>query len=125
MSRQVISQQPGKPFSRGTKVGNLLFVSGQMGIDENDKPVPGGIDPQMRRTMDWVVEILAEGGATLDDVQMVNNYMADLATDYATMNKIYFEYFGEGDMPARATVEVRRLAMDLLVEISCIATVKS
>lgn len=123
MPRQIISEGPGKPFSRGTRCGNLLFVSGQMGIDENDKPVPGGIEEQMRKTMDWVVEILKEGGATLDDVQMVNIYMADLENDYQGMNKVYFDYFGTSNMPARATVEVRRLALDLRVEVSCIAAV--
>ena len=123
MPRQIISEEAGKPYSCGTKSGNMIFVSGQMGLDREGKVVPGGIEPQMRRTMDWIAEILGQAGATLDDVQMVNIYMADLQRDYATMNKIYFEYMGTSNMPARATVEVSRLAFDLLVEISCIAVV--
>ena len=75
----------------------------------------------MRRIMDWIVEILAEGGATLDDVVMVNVYLSDLGGDYDAMNKVYFEYFGTTNMPARATVEVSRLALDLRVEVSCVA----
>ena len=64
--------------------------------------------------------MLAHGGAGLDDVTMVNVYMKDLDADYAVMNQIYREFFGD-KLPARATVEVSRLAFNLAVEISCVA----
>ena len=107
MPREIISEVAGKPYSRGTRNGNMIFVSGQMGLDGNDK------------------EILAEAGATLDDVMMTNVYMADLEGDYDEMNRVYREYFGSSNMPARATVEISRLAFDLKVEVSCIAIVNS
>ena len=75
----------------------------------------------MRRVMDGIVDILAEAGATVDDIVMVNIYMADLEADYDAMNQVYYEYMGTTDLPARATVEVSRLALDLKVEISCVA----
>ena len=122
MPRQTVRQQAGKPYSLGTHSGNLVFVSGQLGWDENGQPVSPDIEPQMRRVMDWIVDILAEAGATVDDIVMVNIYMADLEADYEAINKVYYEYMGTTDLPARATVEVSRLALDLKVEISCVAT---
>lgn len=121
MSREIVSEVAGKPYSRATRCGNMIFVSGQLGIDGDDKELPGGVGPQMRQTMEYIKEILAEAGATLDDVMMVNVYLADLGADYDEMNRVYREYFGDRQLPARATVEVSRLAMDLKVEVSCIA----
>ena len=121
MSRKIISETSGKPYSRGTTCGNMIFVSGQMGLDREDKIVPGGVGPEMTQSLEYVKEILAEAGATLDDVVMTNVYMADLENDYDEMNRVYREYFGTSKMPARATVEVSRLAFDLRVEISCTA----
>lgn len=99
----------------------MVFVSGQLGLDRDDKVVPGGAGPQMRQCMEYIKEILAEAGAELDDVVMVNVYLADLGNDYDEMNNVYRESFGQENLPARATVEVSRLAMDLPVEVSCIA----
>ena len=121
MAREILSQVPGKPYCRGTRSGNMVFISGQLGLDRNDKVVPGGVGPQMRQCMEYIKEILAEAGAVLDDVVMVNVYLDNLAGDYDEMNKVYREYFGQENLPARATVEVSRLAMDLPVEVSCIA----
>ena len=121
MARNIISQQAGKPYSRGTTVGNMIFVSGQLGIDGDEKEIPGGVGPQMRQCLTYLKEILAEIEATLDDVVMINIYMADLGNDYDEMNEVYREFFGKKNLPARATVEVSRLAMDLKVEVSCIA----
>ena len=73
----------------------------------------------------YIKEILAEAGATLDDVMMTNVYIADLKGDYDEMNRVYREYFGNSNMPARATVGISRLAFDLKVEVSCIAIVNS
>ena len=125
MPREIISEVAGKPYSRGTRNGNMIFVSGQMGLDVNDKEIPGGAGPQMVQTMEYIKEILAEAGATLNDVMMTNVYMADLEGDYDEMNRVYREYFGTSAMPARATVEISRLAFDLKVEVSCIAIVNS
>ena len=125
MPREIISEVAGKPYSRGTRNGNMIFVSGQMGLDGNDKEIPGGVGPQMVQTMEYIKEILAEAGATLDDVMMTNVYMADLEGDYDEMNRVYREYFGSSNMPARATVEISRLAFDLKVDVSCIAIVNS
>jgi 2-iminobutanoate/2-iminopropanoate deaminase len=121
MPRQIISEVAGKPYSRGTRSGNMVFVSGQLGLDRNDRPVPGGVGPEMRRAMEYVREILAEAGATLDDVTMVNIYLSDPAADYGEMNEVYLEFFGNEGLPARATIGTSWLALNTRVEVSCIA----
>ena len=86
MPREIVGEVAGKPYSLATKAGSLVFVAGQIGLDNNDKPVSGGIGPEMRQTMEHVKEVLSEAGATLDDVTMVNVYMTDLGADYDQMN---------------------------------------
>ena len=120
MAREILGDVAGKPYSPGTRVGNMVFVSGQLGLDAGGGIVPGGIGPQTRQTLNNLKAVLAMAGATLDDVTMVNIYMKDLDQDYAAMNEVYLEYFGDKP-PARATVEVSRLAFNLPIEISCIA----
>ena len=95
------------------------------GCGANDDPVPGGAGPQTRQCLEYVKEVLALAGASLDDVTMVNVYLHDLDRDYDAMNAVYREYFGNDRLPARATVGVSRLAKGLLVEISCIAVTGS
>ena len=119
--REILGEAPGRPYSRGTRNGSMVFVSGQLGWDAADQPVAGGVGPQTRQVLEYVKEVLALAGASLDDVVMVNIYLADLDRDYDAMNAVYREYFGNDRLPARATVGVARLAKGLLVEISCIA----
>ena len=120
MAREILGDSGDKPYSLGTRVGNMIFVSGQLGLDSDGNIVPGGIGPQTRKTLENLVAVLEEAGATVDDVTMVNVYMKDLDADYGEMNRIYREFFGDKP-PARATVEVSRLAFNLPIEISCIA----
>ena len=120
MAREILGNSGGKPYSLGTRVSNMVFVSGQLGLDGNDEIVPGGIGLETRQCLENLKAVLAHAGAGLHDVTMVNVYMKDLDADYATMNEVYREFFGDSP-PARATVEVSRLAFNLAIEISCIA----
>ena len=99
--REILGEAPGRPYSRGTRKGNMVFVSGQLGWDADDDPIPGGVGPQTRQALEYVKEVLALAGATLDDVTMVNIYLDDLDRDYAEMNAVYREYFGDDRLPAR------------------------
>ena len=105
MAREILGDSGGKPYSLGTRVGNMIFVSGQLGLDANENVVPGGIGPETRQTLENLKAVLAQADATLDDVTMVNVYLKDLDADYATMNQIYRAFFGD-QPPARATVQV-------------------
>ena len=93
MPREIISEVAGKPYSRGTRNGNMIFVSGQMGLDGNDKEIPGGVGPQMVQTMEYIKEILAEAGATLDDVMMTNVYMLSGGQMYIILQISLIKFF--------------------------------
>jgi reactive intermediate/imine deaminase len=121
MPREILGEVGGRPYSPGTRAGNHTYVSGQLGWDESGKIVPGGIEAETRAAIEAIKRVLAKAGASLDDVTMVTVYVTDLAGDYAVMNKIYSEYFGTVSPPARATVEVSKLALNGRVEIAAIA----
>jgi len=112
------------PYSQGIRAGNLLFVSGQVPID----PVTGAlieakdIQSQTRRVLQNLQEILAAGGATLDNVVRTTVFLKNMS-EFAEMNGVYGEFFRESP-PARATVEVARLPKDVSVEIDCIAVLE-
>jgi 2-iminobutanoate/2-iminopropanoate deaminase len=120
MARETLGSSEGKPYSPGTKMGNLIFVSGQLARDANGKLVAGGAAAETRQCIENIKSVLAEAGAMLEHVMMVNVYLTDMGNDYATMNQVYMEYFTKAP-PARATVEVSKLAMGAKVEISAIA----
>jgi len=112
------------PYSQGIRVGNLLFVSGQIPID----PATGSlieakdIQSQTRRVLQNVQAILSSGGAAMENVVRTTVFLKDM-NDFGEMNGVYGEFFREA-APARATVEVARLPRDVAVEIDCIAVVE-
>jgi len=122
MTREILGDPGEKPYSPGIRNGNLLFVSGQLGLDADDKIVSDDVGPQTRQCLENMLTVLKTGGASVDDVTMVNIYLLRFDEDFAAMNEVYREYFGAAP-PARATVEVSKLALGLKVEISCIAVV--
>ena len=119
MARTIVGDIGGKPYSPATKAGNLIFVSGQLGLDSSGGVVSDDAGLQTRQCLENLTAVLQEAGATLNDVTMVNVYLSSLSSDYDAMNEVYREFFGD-EPPARATVEAQ-LAMNLKVEISCIA----
>ena len=100
--------------------GKLLFTAGQIGIDpETGELVPGGIGPQMERSMENLKAVLEAGFTSFEKVLKATVYLVSI-TDYATVNEIYARYMGE-ELPARATVQVAALPLGALVEVECIA----
>jgi 2-iminobutanoate/2-iminopropanoate deaminase len=120
MPRHAIGDHAGKPYSPGVQAGSFVFVSGQIGLDESGKIVSGGAAAETRQSLENVKQILATAQASLEDVVMVNIYLIDFEGDYAAMNEVYTQYF-PGTPPARATVEVRKLALGSRVEVTAIA----
>ena len=113
---------PVGPYSQGIRVGNLVFVAGEKGIDpRTGKVVSGGITAETRQTMENIKAILAEAGATLDDAVAATVHMTDLA-NFGAMNEVYAEYFHEAP-PGRTTVQVAALPGDAHIEITVIAAV--
>jgi 2-iminobutanoate/2-iminopropanoate deaminase len=112
--------RPIGPYSQAIKLGDLLFVSGQIPIDPaTNEVVKGGIKEQTERVLENVKAILEAANMTLDDVVMAFVYLSDMA-DFPQFNEVYSRYFKERP-PARVTVAVKSLPRDVKVEIAVIA----
>jgi 2-iminobutanoate/2-iminopropanoate deaminase len=110
----------GAPYSQGIVAGDLVFVSGQLGIDPGSgQVVEGGIGPQTERVMKNLAAILEEAGTGLDRVVMTSIFLVAL-DDFQPMNEVYASHLSE-PYPARATVEIAALPSGARVEIAMIA----
>jgi 2-iminobutanoate/2-iminopropanoate deaminase len=110
----------GAPYSQGIRFGELVFVSGQLGIDASTgEVVEGGITEQTRQVMRNVEAVLEEAGSSLKQILKTTIYLVDLA-DFAAMNEAYAERIGN-QPPARATIQIGALPSGALVEIEAIA----
>ena len=108
------------PYSQAIVAGNMVFVSGQLGLDEKTGEfVEGGISEQTDKALKNMKAVLAAAGAAFEDVTACTVYLKDM-NDFAAMNEVYAQYF-TGVAPSRAAIEVARLPKDGIVEISCIA----
>ena len=109
------------PYSQAVRVGQLLFLSGQVPLDPaTGEIVSGDIAAQTRRVFENLAAVLKAGGRSLSDVVRTTVFLADM-NDFAEVNKVYGSYFSE-PYPARATVQVARLPKDARVEIDVIAS---
>ena len=108
------------PYSQAVKAGNLLFISGQIPLDPaTGAVVEGDVTVQAERVLENVKAILAQAGATFDNVVKTTVFLKDM-NDFAAMNAVYGRYYSE-NCPARSAVEVGRLPKDVSVEIETIA----
>jgi 2-iminobutanoate/2-iminopropanoate deaminase len=108
------------PYSHGVLIGNTLYVSGQVGKD----PITGevildDIKKETKRVMENLKGILAEGGMDFSNVVKAALFLTDL-DNFVAVNEVYGSYFA-GEYPARETVQVSRLPLNVNVEISLIA----
>ena len=111
------------PFSEVVRVGDMLYLAGQIGTDENFELVSGGIKAETKQIMDKIRRILDENNSSLDHVVKCTVMLADMS-EWATMNEIYVTYFKPERLPARSALGVNGLARGARVEIECIAVVK-
>lgn len=110
------------PFSPAVRVGDLLFVSGQLGtraVDGGEELVPGGIEAETRQAMENLRAVLEQAGSSLDRVVKCVVMMADMA-EWARMNEVYVTFF-PGPKPARSAFGTSGLALGARVEIECVA----
>ncbi len=121
--KEVISttKAPGAigPYSQGIKYGNLLFISGQTAMDPKTSTIAEGVEAQASQCLENIKAILEEAGSNLDKVLKSTVFIKDM-NSFKKVNEIYAQYFTK-NQPARSTVEVARLPMDVLVEIEVIA----
>jgi len=121
--REVI-QMPGSleglPFSTAVRVGDLVYLSGQVGVLPGTQELAaGGIGPETRQTMENIKRVLDYVGSGLDRVVKCTVFLADVG-DYEEMNEVYRSYFPT-EPPARSTLGASGLALGAAVEIECIA----
>ncbi len=110
------------PYSQAIRIDHLVFLSGQIPIDpKTGEFVSENIAEQTKQVFRNLSAVLEASGASLDDVVKTTVFLADME-DFAEMNEIYAECFGE-NMPARATVQAARLPKDAKVEVECIAVI--
>ncbi len=113
----------GLPFSPAIRVGNVIYLSGQLGNRIGTRElVSGGITPETRQTMENIRTVLDAAGSSLDRVFKCTVFLADIA-DYPAMNAVYASYF-PNNPPARSTVAGSGLALGARVEIECMATAR-
>lgn len=123
--RQVIhtpQEVAGLPFSSAVKVGNLLFLSGQIGNKPGTREFADtGISGQTRQALENIKSILTAAGSSLERVAKCTVFLADIK-DYQAMNAVYASVFPK-DPPARSTIAASGLALGARVEIECLAVV--
>ena len=105
------------PFSEAVRVGDVLYLSGQIGIGADGK-LPDGIEAQTKQAMDNIGAVLKRAGLTYADVFHCTAFLADMK-DWPAFNTVYVPYFPAGKMPARSAFGANGLALGALLEIEC------
>lgn len=107
------------PFSAAVRVGDMLYLSGQIGTDSTGALVQGGIEPETRQTMENIRAVLEANGSSMDRVVKCLVMLADMV-EWGAMNRVYVTFFPD-HLPARSAMGASGLALGARVEIECIA----
>ena len=112
------------PYSQAVRFDNLLFVSGQIPIEpKSGEILKGNIKEQTKQILENLNSILTTGGSSLNNVLRTTIFLTNLK-DYAAVNEMYAQFFEESQ-PARSTVQVSKLPMDVQIEIDAIAGINT
>ena len=109
------------PYNQGIVAGGFLFTSGQLPINPVTGQVPSSIEEQTVQVLDNLKAIIEEAGSSMDKLVKCTVYLQNFS-DFEVMNRIYATYF-TWSAPARATVEVSKMAKNALIEIDAVAIV--
>ena len=108
------------PYSQAIETQGWVFCSGQIGLDpKSGALVAGGIEPETRRALENLREVLAQAGLRFHDIVKTTIFLADLG-DFDVVNRVYGEHFS-APYPARSTVQAAALPRKARVEIEAIA----
>ena len=113
------SRQRPLPFAEAVRVGDMLYLSGQLGTDSSGQLVPGGIGPETRQALSNVATVLGRHGATLAQVIKCTVMLADIG-EWAAMNEVYVTFFPK-HLPARSAFGTTGLALGARLELECVA----
>lgn len=109
----------GLPFSDAVRVGDVLYLSGQMGIVPGHMElVPGGLEAETRQMMENIARVLNAANRSFDDVFKCTVMLSDISR-WSAFNEIYLEYFKPGRLPARSAFGAAALALGGAVEMEC------
>ena len=114
---------PTRPFSPAVRVGNMLYLSGQIGTPTPTASavVPGGIEAETRQTLENIRDILQRTGSSMERIVKCTVMLADMR-EWEAMNAVYASFFPRSK-PARSSFGATGLALGARVEIECVATV--
>lgn len=126
MSKRIVKTNdapaPVGPYNQAVIANGMVYTAGQIAIDPStSKLLDGTVEEQAHQVMKNLGAVLAEAGSSFAKVVKTTIYLKSM-DDFGAVNAIYGTFFGD-DAPARSTVEVSRLPLDVLVEIDCIALV--
>ena len=110
---------PNLPFSTAVRVGDTLYLSGDIGVS-GGKLVPGGITPEAKQTMENIKATLAHYGAGMDAIVKCQIFLADIS-EWQAFNEVYVTYFVPDRRPARSAIAANGLALGARAEVDCIA----
>ena len=111
------------PFSEAVRVGDMLYLSGQIGnLPGTLQLAEGGIAGETRQTLENIKAVLERHGSSLSDVVKCTVFLADIS-EWAAMNEVYQTYFAV-DPPARSALGVNGLALNARTEIECFAALR-
>ena len=120
--KQIISQQAPAaigPYSQAIQAGNILYCSGQIGLNPESGALRDGLKPQTEQVFQNISKVLAEAGMSFENVVKTTVFLTDM-TNFTAVNTIYQQFF-VNPFPARSCVAVRELPKGALVEVECIA----
>lgn len=108
------------PYSAGMKLGNLVYTAGQIPVDAaTGKVVEGGIEAETRQSLTNLKHVLEAAGSGLEYVVKTTCFLADMG-EFAAFNAVYAEFFTD-QPPARSTVAVKTLPLNVHVEVEAVA----
>lgn len=126
MKREIINSKnaptPIGPYSHANKVGDFVFVSGQLPVDPSTGELKTCVKEATRMSLENAKAILEDCGSSISDVVKTTVFLKNLE-DFKDMNEVYSEYFSVNP-PARSCFQVGKLPMDAVVEIELIALLK-
>ena len=120
--RAVKTGTPNGIFSPAIITGDLVYTSGQIGIDSKTSQLAEGFEAQLEQVFKNLETVLEASGSSIDHVVKATVFLADM-NEYNKLNELYPKKF-KGDPPARTTVQVARLPRDARIEIEVVAVVK-
>jgi reactive intermediate/imine deaminase len=114
--------QSANPFSSAVRVGNMLYLAGQLGTS-GGALVSGGVQAETKQALSYIRDVLKKSGSDMDHVVQCTVFMADMK-EWPAMNEVYRTFFKEGKFPARSAFGTTGLALSGRLEIECLAVVK-